>query len=45
MCFQSYPRCRKFQALNSLGATPRDMMTIFHMLKAAEALQAELIIK
>ena len=33
------------QALNSLGATPRDMMTIFHMLKAAEALQAELIIK
>ena len=32
-------------ALNSLGATPRDMMTIFHMLKAAEALQAELIIK
>ncbi|MEE2813579.1 MAG: flagellar basal body P-ring protein FlgI, partial [Verrucomicrobiota bacterium] len=33
------------QALNSLGAPPRDMMTIFHMLKAAEALQAELIIK
>jgi flagellar P-ring protein precursor FlgI len=30
------------EALNSLGATPRDMMTIFSAMKAAGALQAEL---
>ncbi len=30
------------EALNSLGATPRDMMTIFSSLKQAGALQAEL---
>ena len=33
------------QALNSLGATPRDMMSIFQALKQAGALQAELIVK
>jgi flagellar P-ring protein precursor FlgI len=31
------------QALNSLGATPRDMMEIFKAMKQAGALQAELI--
>jgi flagellar P-ring protein precursor FlgI len=30
------------EALNSLGATPRDMMTIFSAMKEAGALQAEL---
>jgi flagellar P-ring protein precursor FlgI len=30
-------------ALNSLGATPRDMMSIFQAMKQAGALQAELI--
>ncbi|MGE4551051.1 MAG: flagellar basal body P-ring protein FlgI [Opitutales bacterium] len=33
------------RALNSLGATPRDMMAIFQELKTAKALQAELIVK
>jgi flagellar P-ring protein precursor FlgI len=33
------------QALNTLGATPRDMMAIFQAMKQAGALQAELIIK
>ncbi len=33
------------QALNTLGATPRDMMSIFQALKQAGALQAELIVK
>jgi flagellar P-ring protein precursor FlgI len=33
------------EALNSLGATPRDMMTIFSAMKAAGALQAELIMQ
>ncbi len=32
-------------ALNSLGATPRDMMSIFQELKKAKALQAELIVQ
>jgi flagellar P-ring protein precursor FlgI len=32
-------------ALNSLGVTPRDMMTIFQAMKQAGALQAELVIK
>jgi flagellar P-ring protein precursor FlgI len=32
-------------ALNSLGATPRDMMAIFQELKKAKALQAELIVQ
>ncbi len=32
-------------ALNSLGATPRDMMSIFQELKKARALQAELIVQ
>ena len=32
-------------ALNSLGATPRDMMAIFQELKTAKALQADLIVK
>jgi len=33
------------RALNSLGATPRDMMAIFQELKRAKALQAELIVQ
>jgi flagellar P-ring protein precursor FlgI len=33
------------QALNELGATPRDMMAIFQAMKQAGALQADLIIK
>jgi flagellar P-ring protein precursor FlgI len=33
------------QALNSLGATPRDMMAIFMAMKQAGALQAELVIR
>ena len=33
------------RALNSLGATPRDMMAIFQELKKAKALQAELIVQ
>jgi len=33
------------QALNALGATPRDMMSIFQALKQAGALQADLIVK
>lgn len=33
------------QALNTLGATPRDMMSIFQALKQAGALQADLIVK
>jgi flagellar P-ring protein FlgI len=32
-------------ALNTLGATPRDMMTIFQTLKQAGALQAELVVR
>ena len=32
-------------ALNALGATPRDMMSIFQAMKQAGALQAELIIR
>ncbi len=32
-------------ALNALGVTPRDMMTIFQTMKQAGALQAELIIR
>ena len=32
-------------ALNALGATPRDMMSIFQAMKQAGALQAELIVK
>jgi flagellar P-ring protein precursor FlgI len=32
-------------ALNSLGATPRDMMSIFQAMKQAGALQAELVIR
>jgi len=33
------------KALNTLGATPRDMMAIFQELKKAKALQAELIVQ
>jgi flagellar P-ring protein precursor FlgI len=33
------------QALNTLGASPRDMMSIFQALKQAGALQADLIVK
>lgn len=32
-------------ALNSLGATPRDMMSIFQAMKQAGALQAELVVR
>ena len=32
-------------ALNSLGVTPRDMMSMFQAMKQAGALQAELIIR
>jgi flagellar P-ring protein precursor FlgI len=32
------------QALNSLGATPRDLIAIFTALKAAGALNAELVV-
>lgn len=32
-------------ALNALGVTPRDMMTIFQALKQAGALQAELVVR
>lgn len=32
-------------ALNSLGATPRDLMTIFQTIKQAGALQAELVVR
>jgi len=31
--------------LNTLGVTPRDMMTIFQAMKQAGALQAELVIR
>lgn len=36
---------RVAQALNALGATPRDMMSIFQSLKQAGALQAELVVR
>ena len=36
---------RVASALNSLGVTPRDMMTIFQAMKQAGALQAELVIR
>jgi len=32
-------------ALNTLGVTPRDMMSIFQTMKQAGALQAELLIR
>jgi flagellar P-ring protein precursor FlgI len=32
-------------ALNSLGVTPRDMMSMFEAMKQAGALQAELILR
>ena len=32
-------------ALNSLGVTPRDMMSMFEAMKEAGALQAELILR
>jgi flagellar P-ring protein precursor FlgI len=32
------------QALNSLGATPRDLIAIFTALKTAGALNAELVV-
>jgi flagellar P-ring protein precursor FlgI len=32
-------------ALNSLGVSPRDMMSVFQAMKEAGALQAELIIR
>jgi flagellar P-ring protein precursor FlgI len=31
-------------ALNAIGVTPRDVITIFEAIKAAGALQAELVI-
>jgi flagellar P-ring protein precursor FlgI len=33
------------RALNALGVTPRDMMTIFQTMKQAGALQAELVLQ
>ena len=36
---------RVASALNSLGVTPRDMMTLFEAMKEAGALQAELVIR
>lgn len=36
---------RVASALNSLGVTPRDMMTLFQAMKEAGALQAELVIR
>jgi flagellar P-ring protein precursor FlgI len=33
------------QSLNALGATPRQLIGIFETIKAAGALQAELVIK
>jgi flagellar P-ring protein precursor FlgI len=42
--FQEMPTVEKVAAaLNALGATPRDMMSIFEAMKQAGALQAELI--
>lgn len=42
--FQELPTVEKVAAaLNALGATPRDMMSIFQAMKQAGALQAELI--
>jgi len=32
------------RALNSLGVSPRDIISIFQLLKAAGALQADLVI-
>ena len=43
---QELPTVEKVaSALNALGATPRDMMSIFQAMKQAGALQAELIIR
>jgi len=36
---------RVASALNSLGVTPRDMMSLFEAMKEAGALQAELVIR
>lgn len=44
--FPEMPTVEKIAAsLNELGATPRDMMSIFEAMKAAGALQAELVIQ
>ncbi|MBI2949672.1 MAG: flagellar basal body P-ring protein FlgI [Verrucomicrobia bacterium] len=44
--FPEMPTVEKIAAsLNELGATPRDMMSIFEAMKAAGALQAELLIQ
>jgi flagellar P-ring protein precursor FlgI len=41
---QELPTVEKVaSALNALGATPRDMMSIFEAMKQAGALRAELI--
>jgi flagellar P-ring protein precursor FlgI len=43
---QEMPTVEKVaQSLNSLGVTPRDMMSIFQAMKQAGALQAELILR
>jgi flagellar P-ring protein precursor FlgI len=43
---QELPTVEKVaSALNALGATPRDMMSIFQAMKQAGALQAELIVR
>jgi flagellar P-ring protein precursor FlgI len=44
VALQEMPTVEKVAAaLNALGATPRDMMSIFQAMKQAGALQAELI--
>ena len=43
---QDMPTVEKVaSALNSLGVTPRDMMSIFEAMKQAGSLQAELVIR
>ncbi|HEX9047420.1 MAG TPA: flagellar basal body P-ring protein FlgI, partial [Verrucomicrobiae bacterium] len=43
---QELPTVEKVAAaLNALGASPRDMMSIFQAMKQAGALQAELIVR
>jgi flagellar P-ring protein precursor FlgI len=46
IALQELPTVEKVaSALNALGATPRDMMSIFQAMKQAGALQAELIVR
>ena len=46
VAFPELPTVEKVaSALNSLGVTPRDMMSMFEAMKEAGALQAELILR